>query len=493
MPSLQGKIATGYYLVALFMVAFALFSYAGLKALEQRLAEGELVADLLQDTLEMRRNEKRYFLYEEAADLDAAIAQAEASLGRLRHGGTVLDRLASPDETAELERQLTLYRDLLRQYENATREARQSIAEAVRNAGHLSSQTAKALSRKERDDLTHRVQWSQDVLVISFVPLVILLVLGGGALSRRVLRPLRGLESRLEAIAQGRYTHMELPSMDREIVSFAQAFNGMLGELQGRQDQLRHSERLASLGTLVSGVAHELNNPLGNISSSCQLVVEGLEREEASRLRAWLGQIDDETERARGIVRALLDYARKRPLRPHQEECVALEEILVRARSLAGDHPEHPAQVELQVPAELVVVADEERLERIFINLFKNAFESGAREVRVAARATDWASDAPAPGVYTVGGDALRRAEQGQPVIRIQVDEDGPGIPADDLPRIFEPFFTTRGAGRGTGIGLFIVQEIVQDYGGCIAVENRPEGGARFTLWLPSRCTRRTR
>jgi len=280
---------------------------------------------------------------------------------------------------------------------------------------------------------------------------------------------------------------MALPTLDEEIVSFARAFNGMLAELQARQEQLRHSERLASIGTLVSGVAHELNNPLGNISSSAQLLLEANDRVSAQQRRAWIEQIDSETERARRIVRTLLDYARKEPLRPPQSECVALEEVLVAARAAVSPGAEGSDRISLEVPADLVVEADEERLRQVFINLFKNAVDTGGTPVRVTARVTAWAEVSPDPTRKTVGSEALYR-DPGRPVIEVRVDDSGPGIPPALLPRVFDPFFTTREPGHGTGLGLYIVQELIEGHGGCVAAENRAEGGARFTVWLPERC-----
>lgn len=492
MSSLRGKIALGYYAVAVIVVAIALLDLAAVGLVEQKIRAGEAVAGLLQDTLEMRRDEKKYFLSGDAEDLQSALAHVDAGLAHVRGGSQAFARLASQEEIAQLEGHLTRYRALLARYAKVSQAEREEISEEARSAGHLASQTAKVLSGRDREALYDTVRHLRVMLIAVNVPLVLLVVVGGRALSARVLAPLRSLEADLKPIAEGRYRHMGVPTFDREIVSFARAFNGMLAELQARQDQLRHSERLASLGTLVSGVAHELNNPLGNISSSAQLLLEADERVPPERRRAWIEQIDGETERARRIVRTLLDYARKGPLRPRHDECVALEEVLEAARASAAPGAQERGRVHLDVPPEIIVEADEERLRQVFINLIKNALDAGGASgrVRVGARLTSWGDVTPAPGRWTVGGESLYR-DPGQPVIEVRVDDDGPGIPAAALPRVFDPFFTTREAGRGTGLGLFIVQEIVQEHGGGVAAENRPDGGARFTVWLAPRCPER--
>ncbi len=492
MSSLRGKIAVGYYVVAAVVVAIALLDLAAVGLVEQKIRAGEAVASLLQDTLEMRRDEKKYFLSGNAADLQSALGHVDAGLAHVRGGREVFTRLASAEEMAQLDGHLTRYRALLARYAEVSRTEREAISEEARSAGHLASQSAKTLSGRDREALYDTVRHLRMMLIAVNVPLVLLVLVGGRALSTRVLAPLHALEAHLKPIAEGRYRHLALPTLDREIVSFARAFNGMLAELQARHDQLRHSERLASLGTLVSGVAHELNNPLGNISSSAQLLLEADERVPPERRRAWVEQIDSETERARRIVRALLDYARKEPLRPRQNECVALEEILDAARASVVPRAEDRSRVTLAIPSEIVIEADEERLRQVFINLIKNALDAGGRAagVRVGARLTTWGAVPPDPSRWTVGGDSLYRSPE-QPVIEVRVDDTGPGIPEPILSRVFDPFFTTREAGRGTGLGLFIVQEIVQEHGGAVAAENLPQGGARFTVWLPHRCPER--
>jgi signal transduction histidine kinase len=489
MSSLRGKITLGYFLVAAVVLALGVLQMAVLGVIERRIAAGEMVADLLQDSLEMRRYEKKYFLSRDEADLQSALTGVDHAIARVRESRELFVRLTSPEELAQLGDSLQTYRSLLALYETASRNEREDISERARAAGHAASQTAKMLSRRDRDDLTSTVQRSVTVMIAFYLPVVALVLVGGRALSARVIWPLRELEARLKPIAEGRYRHLALPTLDREIVSFARAFNGMLGELQARQDQLRHSERLASLGTLVSGVAHELNNPLGNISASTQLLLEGTAAEGSAQCRTWLERIDSETERARGIVRTLLDYARKGPLRPRHNECVALEEILVDARASAA--PVAPLRVTLDLPLEIVLVADEERLRRAFINLMKNALDAGGPDsaVRVSARPTTWAASPPAAAAWAVGSEALAQAGE-EPLVRICFDDEGPGIDPEILPRIFDPFFTTHEAGYGTGLGLYIVQEIIQEHGGAVAAENRPGGGARFTLWLPTRCGR---
>ena len=134
----------------------------------------------------------------------------------------------------------------------------------------------------------------------------------GQILSRMVVKPLKMLEESMGVIAEGKFERVSIDSHDREILSLANAFNTMLKELELRQRHLVQSEKLASLGTLLSGVAHELNNPLSNISSSCQILTEEIEDTDIAYKKELLSQIDEQTDRARNIVRSLLEFSREK-------------------------------------------------------------------------------------------------------------------------------------------------------------------------------------
>jgi signal transduction histidine kinase len=264
----------------------------------------------------------------------------------------------------------------------------------------------------------------------------------------------------------------------------------MLEELDLHRRQVLQSEKLASLGTLASGVAHELNNPLGNISGAAQIALEeiaalpsSLPEPARDELRAWLTQIDEETERARQIVRILLDYSRRpsqesppTPLRELLEKCL----LLLRPRLPADD------TVSFDIPADLLLCIDPQRMQQVFINLIQNALAAGGESVHIrieatAAKPRDW----PPTDMATAPSQMLGTQSVAARAVLIRVCDDGPGIPAERIGQVFDPFFTTRAPGEGTGLGLYIVGEIVQENGGAIAVTSPPGGGACFTLWLP--------
>ena len=482
MASIRSKILLIYLALALGVSAFVLFASFSLRYLEAQVNDGAAIAGFQETAQEMRRHEKNFFLYRAPADLAAARAQAAEMALQLAKDHAILVELAQPNELPALEKMLASYRRLL--------EAVDVNDDAVRAAGHEILTRSESLAARERASLVASVRQSRHALLGSVGVLLLLGLAGGQVLYRVVGRPLRQLEEQLAPLARGRFRSFSMVSKDREIVSFTQALNRMLEELDLHRRQVLQSEKLASLGTLASGVAHELNNPLGNISGAAQIALEeiaalpsSLPEPARDELRAWLTQIDEETERARQIVRILLDYSRRpsqesppTPLRELLEKCL----LLLRPRLPADD------TVSFDIPADLLLCIDPQRMQQVFINLIQNALAAGGESVHIrieatAAKPRDW----PPTEMTTAPSQMLGTQSAAARAVLIRVCDDGPGIHAERIGQVFDPFFTTRAPGEGTGLGLYIVGEIVQENGGAIAVTSPPGGGACFTLWLP--------
>ncbi len=493
MPSILGKIILAYLALALGVAGFVLFTSADLSYLESRVREAVAITAFQDDAQEMRRHEKNFLLYHATGELAAARGLAEGLEGRVASDGEVLARVLPGAELAAMSAAISAYRRLL---EPPDLDPGSTNAARVREAGHAISEASDQLAERERGLLIETLRQSRQTLIWTLGLVALLALAGGQLLWSAVGRPLRRLEAQLKPLAEGRFQAFAEVSRDREIVSFTAALNRMLEELESRRRQVLHAQRLAALGTLASGVAHELNNPLGNISGACQILLEelagqpGLSREARADLRGWLTQIDDETERARRIVLNLLDYSRKpgrADLTSHLGATLDRSLLLLGQRLPAGD------TVSRDIPSGLWVRMDPQRLQQVFVNLIQNALDAGGRQVRIRARlarAGGW----PPPGAALVFGEGLGpevgevgAAERGEPLepgVLIRVADDGPGIPPDRIDRILDPFYTSHQPGEGTGLGLYIVSEIIREQGGAIAVSSPPEGGACFALLL---------
>lgn len=479
MPSLRNKILSAYGFSKLVMLVFATVVFADLYYLDRQIEQGKDVTDVREAILEMRRDEKNLFLYRDQVSYDQLMLQVGAARAALDHGRDVFVEIGGEAAFRRMDGLLCDYRAALERYARLDHDAQVAAQPALRAQGHALSELSQDLSRRERRRLTEATRRAGLTLLLTFIGVVVLGLAGGLFLVRRVVRPLRELQTGLVAIDEGRARELRLPSQDQEIHAFVESFNAMLKHMRQQQDQARRNEKAAALGVLVSGVAHELNNPLSNISTSVQLLLEEGEAADAGMRQLWLSQIDSETERARRIVRRLLDSVRQPKL---QLERQPLDELVHSALSLVNRQLPPQVQVCVGTTADIEVQVDRERLQQVFINLIKNAADAGAEHITLSAEPAVWQDELVEAG-HVAGDPVVLR--QSARAVRIAVEDDGPGIPPEVMAHIFDPFYTTRAAGEGTGLGLYLVEEIVAEHQGCILVDCPPAGGTRFSIWLP--------
>ena len=238
-------------------------------------------------------------------------------------------------------------------------------------------------------------------------------------------------------------------------------------ELRDKQEQLVQAGKLATLGELTTGVAHELNNPLNNIGLYVGNVIDRIQMGELSNESALkdLEQAMEQVRKATEIISHLRTFGRAAPV---TFEAVDVDEVIERALSLMQEQLRLRAiEVDLELcPEELTVQGNPIQLEQIFINLLTNARDA-LDEVPEARRKIRIVS-------------SLERDR-----IRVVFEDTGPGIPAETATRVFDPFFTTKEVGTGTGLGLSITYSIVKEHGGEIALSKTPGGGATFTVEMP--------
>ncbi|MGM0554168.1 MAG: ATP-binding protein [Pseudomonadota bacterium] len=253
--SLRSKVRWVYAGVLPLVPGLVVAQYVALWTIKTRLRQGDVVAELLQDGLEMRRFEKKFYASGEHGDLVAVRDGAEVALEGGRGNAGALSQHAGSGELGELHSAPVRYRTGLGQYPGLAGNQREELVESIRNAGSEASALTKVLSQRACENLGMAVQVSRTVLLVATGIALFLVLLGGWWLTRRILAPLRSMEDQLRAIGSGARNRLSAPTRDRELASFVGAFNGMLDEQDTRQGDLRRSERLAALGVLVSGVA----------------------------------------------------------------------------------------------------------------------------------------------------------------------------------------------------------------------------------------------
>jgi signal transduction histidine kinase len=231
------------------------------------------------------------------------------------------------------------------------------------------------------------------------------------------------------------------------------------------RERLNHSEKMAALGGLVSGAAHELNNPLAGIAAMAQALL--IEPTLSGEVASGIETMRQEAMRAARIVTSLLTFARLRPLERRDTDLNAItRETFAATPGLAAHGAVWTLGLDPTLPA---VSGDPDQIRQVITNLLVNAAQAMRGSDAAAATVRTW-SDRD-----WVGFEVLDR---------------GPGIPEEALARVFEPFFTTKAQGQGTGLGLSISHGIIRAHGGDIRGENRADGGARFAFRLPRDPTR---
>lgn len=341
-----------------------------------------------------------------------------------------------------------------------------------------------------------RAPWYLTVLILADV--AIFVVFGHWLLRRVVLHPIAQTLLATEAIAAGALARRVPPGSTVEMDALSRGINRMTDNLLAHQAQIVRAEKLASVGRLAAGVAHEIGNPLGAIHGYVH-VLRGRLTGDPGAAQPLAG-LEHETERIDRIVRGLLDYARPRRMTPLavdlNDTIIAVSQLLTNQGVLRRIE----TRMELE-PATPHVFAERHELEQVFVNLMLNAADamSGQGQIAISThrvqtetlRSAAVRRDSDPNGFHFERGPSARaeawlRGEHRPPwVAKVIVSDSGPGVADEDVERIFDPFYTTKEPGRGTGLGLAIVSRIVENLHGTIWVERAREGGAAFHLVLP--------
>lgn len=356
------------------------------------------------------------------------------------------------------------------------------------------------------------------LLLLVAVDVAVFVLLGRILIDRLVVHPLREAVATAEAIAGGDFGRRAPQGDTREIAALNGALNRMTEQLLHNQETLAdnvrsldetnrlllatqydlvQAEKMASIGRLAAGMAHEVGNPLGALLGyAAVLRRRGVDPE-------LLAGVERETRRIDVIVRRLLDYSRPAPAR---REPVDVNASIARVLAMLGEQGTlGGVEVDTSLAEGLPpVLADAHFADQIFVNLFDNArlAMNGSGRLTVRTMLDRWHPGRPIPfrrasdppGVsyahlrrprYGTHRDAQIIAE-GAEIVRVVVADTGPGIAPEHIDAIFDPFFTTRAPGEGTGLGLAIVASTVADFGGRIEATSAQGGGAVFTLSFPT-------
>jgi two-component system NtrC family sensor kinase len=519
--SLKKKIALSFLISSAIIAILAAFEYLSFVEIRKEIRYLEITDTISRKSLQLRRHEKNYFLYSPLKAREESLA-VHAYLGELKDilarnpDIDKTDQLSLRVRISEYEQRFvnieqtsrTLmdlfvktttvnrnYAQFFTLVESAFLERPLQAAESLEKAFRLPPGHKLITGLRQLDsDITALRKTGEDILVISkdldkiarekveavirvsqiailiFFPLFF--IVGIGMLffiSTNVARRLMLLISVVERTGKGSYPHLTDPSPRKahdEVGVLIDKFNEMEDqlalheeELERKNRELMQTKKLAAIGTLASGVAHELNNPLNNIYLSAQVLAREAGEHCSPAIQEVLTDILNQTVRVKKIVGDLLEYARGRE--PHFQE-LDLSELIRGTLNRLGKSSEGVTISAESLPEQVLIEGDAGQLEQVFVNLFTNAVEAmkGQGTLRVKANASPHS-------------------------VVIRVADTGKGIPRESVEKIFEPFFTTKD--KGTGLGLAIVYNIIMKHGGGITVESEEGKGTTFAVTLPTK------
>jgi signal transduction histidine kinase len=467
--SIRARLTVGFLMFFLLSTGVTVTAWVTLNRLEQKLTFLEIADRYTTEIQQARRFEKNYFLY--GTNLEEVQEHVTNASTLLTSGKEELESVIGEAAFLSVEDHLEQYVHLLKRLQTLDRDRTLGTipqhpdieAELREHGGAMVYQSLK-LAEEERKSVQLMLKLFKRLPLAFLAILLPLIIYTANFLARQMLAPLSRMLAATERIAQGDFT--PIPPARRfkdEFTNLALALNHMMEELQRRHDMLVKSHKLRAVGTLTAGIAHELNNPINNITLTAAMLEEDYETLEDEERLDMIQDLTAQAERATRIVRNLLDFARESEI---ESELLDVGRLINETLQLTSNEIKlKKAKVELQVMENLPPIhGDKQHLSQVFLNLILNALDAldggGSLEIGVE-----------------------KSSEPGY--IAVRVKDDGAGIPDHIVTSIFDPFFTTKHRGKGTGLGLSVSLGIVKKHGGNISVDSEAGKGTTFTVDLP--------
>lgn len=460
-----------------FLMVFLLASATGAcliyvsHQVESKLRFLEIVNDYMLEIQQARRYEKNFFLY--GTNLSDALENVYSAKAIYLGDAEELKNILGSDKYNKMIQNLERYETLLkvlselesRKSESSSyREEVKGIELELREQGQRMVSYGEDLIKREKEALSDTLLWSRRIHIYALVFLLALLFVNAYFLGRRILGTINRFSNYAKRIATGDFTPITpaRPFRD-EFTDLAIAINQMILQLESREVGLIQAHKMRAVGTLTAGVAHELNNPLNNITLTAHMLLEDFERLSDEEKKDMLKDVVAEAGRSKSIISNLLDFAREST---SQVEPLDLEKLLRETISLSANQLRlSGVKIELSSTGYLPRVhGDSQQLRQVFLNLILNAVDASNKGGKIQVLLTP----ADEPGY-----------------VAVKVVDFGKGIPEHILGNIFDPFFTTKPKGKGTGLGLSVSQGIVAKHGGRIRVTSKEGHGTTFTVTLP--------
>lgn len=457
--TIRNKMLLALTIVLAFVALLAFVYHRSLEAIRVRMTLVESIDDLSLSISDLRRAEKNYLLYHDRTSAQELLDQVQATKTALKHKAPELTQLEGEAYFLQFDKDFSVYAGLARGLVDGTGP---DNGDRIREQGHRLYESSRGVVRLERERIDQIIASSRQTLALSILFVIVLGIGGVFVVGKDIVAPLMRIERATREVSEGNYAPIKAIRSRDEIGNLIRAFNHMVQQIEDHQEELVQAGKLASLGTLISGVVHELNNPLNNISMMAQ-TSRSLYAELSDEERiAILADIEAQCDRTQDIVSSLLDFSR---LQRKGYELGDIGQVVRQSLQLVRNQlAVSKIDTQLAIPDELPPVhMNANRIKQVLINMFTNAIKAMPQhgQLRVEVSVPD--------------------AEH----VRIAVTDTGVGMPPAVLSHIFDPFFTTRTAGEGTGLGLSVSYSIVKRHGGNIFVQSEVGKGSTFTIELP--------
>ncbi|MEZ6854153.1 sensor histidine kinase [Halodesulfovibrio aestuarii] len=460
LDSIKGKIFVIFIMTFLFIGGLSALHFWNLDTVKERMILSQQYDDLLNNILELRRMEKNFFIYGGRESL-------KESRQYIEHINKLVDSLADDLPVLVGQKVFRRFQSTLNRYNKQVElvlSGEPLTRKALRVLGKELTDSAEQFRHIKRERI-HKAISRSSILPFAFLGIFLfLMILVIKIIALGLLRPLDVVKATTQQVARGDFSPIRYKGKRlEEIYALIEAFNRMAQELETNHEDLVQTRKIAAIGTLTAGVAHELNNPINNISLTAEAFGEiygdAVDEEGQDMLRDILSQ----TARAADIVKNLLDFSRtERPVFAHLAPANVMDSSIALVKNqfrIAGVY------LETSITDDLPPIAGNLRnLQQVFTNLLLNAVQASPQEgtVKVCVELAD-----------------------DQQHIRFSVKDSGPGIAPEIRQQIFEPFFSTKQVGKGTGLGLAVSFSIIKRHYGRIDVKGKEGEGAEFIVLLP--------
>jgi two-component system NtrC family sensor kinase len=464
--TIKQRIISGFAIQAIMIAIIGIFVYFSFNKILSEFHSIERIDDINIDILEMRKNEKNYLLYNDQNALNELAMLGETIHKTIFSSKSELARILPAQSRKNYDQFLETFQEYRSLANNVkgTGVLPKDLEGRFRLLGHKLTSISAQLLKQQRESFSRTVtNYAIMFLALLGIMFLIQVVLWKYFFSL-IITELDVIRRTIKRVSEGRYGELAtiIESPRNEIEVAIKAFTDCATKLEKREAEMKQTVKLASLGVLISGVAHELGNPLTNISMLAQTYLNAHDMLDDDDKKAYMEDVYNQTERIQKIVRNLLEFSRQMKLELQEWDIGDIVEVVLSLvnNQLMISHVKPHLNIADGLPP---VYVDASQIEQVLVNLFINAIQAMPK-----------------------GGDLFVSAsfDPKSDKLILEIRDTGIGINKENLPHVFDPFFSTKGT-KGTGLGLSVSYGIIRQHNGDITVESEEGKGTSFIIKLP--------